>query len=409
MIKKSISRVFIVIVSIALLQILGTIILARNLTKDEMGLFRIILTIVDLGSLSCLAGMDHAFVRFFSSPGVSFKEYNWKSFLKKLSGLSLLILILGTLVIEGFFHLKPFVVAGTVAAIAMLAVVQMLAACSRAQQKYELAITFSRLHFVVFFIILLFLQHGGKLTFHNVILGFLIAVLAALVAVATTWGSRALSGKIPIPVSVVKNGFYYFGIGFSTLLLLQFNYLLIGKMLSYRALAVYSVTASVMRLFEFIQDATYYILAPHLNKSMRLPAQKIFVRLFGVGLLAALFYVFFGQALIHFLLKGRYDEGFYLLPFFIITGVLRILYVVPVSLIGGRSSEATLRNQFRIIIVAVILNIGLSYAFIRLWGLAGAAGASIIIWALLLGATIIGTKHDFIQTEEADFAATSSS
>ena len=72
MLKKNISQVFIIIVSIALLQITGTILLARALPKPDMGLLRLVLTIVELASLISLMGIDYSLVRFFSSSEMSF-------------------------------------------------------------------------------------------------------------------------------------------------------------------------------------------------------------------------------------------------------------------------------------------------------------------------------------------------
>jgi O-antigen/teichoic acid export membrane protein len=176
------------------------------------------------------------------------------------------------------------------------------------------------------------------------------------------------------------------------LILLQTGNLIIGKILSFKSLAVFAVTASVMRLFEFVQDAAYHVLAPHLNKSANKSLKKVFLKLFLTGLLVSLFYLVFAKPLIHLLFRGLYDEGLYLVPYFIGIGFIRTLFTLPASIIGGRSSAKALKNQFYITALAALLNLGLSLILINFWQLKGVAMANLISWIFLLIASFFSTQ-----------------
>ena len=383
MLKKLISRVFIIIAAIASFQILSTIILARYLPKPDMGLYRLILTIAEIGSLISLMGIDHSLVRFFSSSAVSINQYDWKKFLKSFSLIPLFIIITLLLIVSPIYKFSPFVIAGLFIILIMLTYIFIFASLLRAGHRYELSIFLSRLNFIIFFLVLAGLYIFKNISFRNALLGYVLAATLANFIVIFFNVRNIPSGKNPIPASVLKNGFYYFGLGVAVLLITQTGFLMMGKMLTYKDIAVYAIIASTMRLFEFAQDSSYYVLAPYLNKETHIPKRKIFLRLFLVAMAIAVFYIFFAKPLIHFLFKGNYDEGIYLVRFFIGIGIVRTLFILPASIVGGRSSEGTLRNLFYLMISAAVFNIFLSYAMINKMGLTGAALASLITWTLL--------------------------
>lgn len=391
MIKKTVSRVFIIIISIAFLQILGTLILARNLPKPEMGLLRLILTIVEVASIISLMGIDHSFVRFFSSAGILFDKYNWKYFLKKIFPFSLSLILIITFVFSLVYKFNLLISLSIIIILIMVTSIFILASFLRAQKKYALAIFFSRLNFIIFFFLLFGLYIFKTLSFQNALFCYVIAAILANTLIMNYCLKNIPSGTSPIPLSVLKTGLYYFGIGASMLAILQTGPLFIAKILSYRDVAIFTVIASVMRFFEFIQDSSYYVLVPHLNTQANIPARKIFLIIASGAIIVALIYILFGRIAIHLFFGGRYDDGIYLLPFFIGIGVIRTLYVLPASIIGGRCSEKVLRNQFYLSIAVAIFNIYLNYIFIHKWQLKGAALASIISWSLLFIISTLGT------------------
>jgi len=178
---------------------------------------------------------------------------------------------------------------------------------------------------------------------------------------------------------------------------LKASYLFIGKMLSYKDIAIYAVIASTMRLFEFEQDASYYVLVPHLNTKKHISFKRVLGLLLSIGLVTALIYILFGKTIVHLFFKGLYDTGIYLIPLFIAIGFIRLIYVLPASIISGRGSEDILRKYFYFTMLFSIINIGLFYVFIPKWGLKGAAIASAVTWAMLLITGSLLTKKHYIN------------
>ncbi len=403
MIKKAITRVFTIITLIAVLQILTTIILARNLSKTEMGIYRLLLNIVEIASLLSLFGIDHSFVRFFSSAGISFSKYDWIKFLKKFFMASFAIVIFIASIAGLTYKLSFPAILFIVIVTPMIASIFMLSAFLRAMQKYQLAIFINRMNFVLFFIFLSALWIFKNITLVNVLTFYTFTAILANLIVVCYCLKNIPSGNTQIPLSVIKNGLYYFGNGISLILILQAGPLIIAKMLSYKDLALYTITASIMRIFEFIYDSCYHVLTPYLNVKTNAPAKKIFKVLLLMAFLTAIFYMLAGKMILHLLFKGLYDEGAYLLPLFIAIGTTRILYTLPASIIGGRSSESILRNQFFVMLSIAILNIILNYVLINKMALTGAAVANLISWILLFLITFSATQKYIIN--ESDYAS----
>ena len=176
------------------------------------------------------------------------------------------------------------------------------------------------------------------------------------------------------------------------MLILQTGYLVIGKMLTLRDLGVYTIVSAIMRLFEFVQDAFYYVLAPHLNSRETLPVGKIVGTLALATLLTAAFYLALGKFLLHLFFRGLYDEGGYLLPYFVCLGIIRNTYIIPASILGGRSSDRTLRNQLYFMVVIACANFFLTYVCVQIWKLAGVIIATAIVWLIVSAVSWSWTK-----------------
>jgi O-antigen/teichoic acid export membrane protein len=384
MIKKAISKVFLIISSVACLQIISTILLARHFNKSEMGLYRLILTIVELGTMVSLFGSDYSLVRFFSKEETAFHAYDWMSFVKKIFIVSLVLIAVCTAFGTILYGFDTWAIITLPILMSLLASIFLFSALLRAQRKYTLAIFFNRCNFAIFFLFIITLYFLRSLTLSAAFSSFIIAASIANGILIYYCKKHIPAGDKKIPLAVFKNSFPYFGLGVTILLILQTGPLLIGKILSYRELAIYVVIASLMRIFEFSQDASYYVLVPYMNAKDTIPMKKLFLGVLAMGIAISLFYAFSGTFIINLCFRGLYNEGKYLLPYFIAIGLIRTLYILPASFIGGRSSEATLRHLFYITAIASLLNLLLSYFFILKWQLRGAAWAQIVTWSFVV-------------------------
>ncbi len=392
MVKKSISRVFVIIASIAFLQIIGTIILARNFSKPEMGFYRLVLTMIEYGSLLAIIGIDHSIVRFFSSTESAFSQYNWKKFIRFLTAPIFFISLAFILLMSAAYKLKPEISILIFISIILTGFAGLLSSFLRAQKKYTLSAFLGRLNFMFFFAAVLLLLAFKNLSVTKTLLLYLFSLLISFSILKTYVFNKIPSGERGLPSSIFRNSSYYFGMGLAFITIIQAGNFFIAKMLSLKDLGIYAVIFGIMRLFEFTQDSIYYVLVPALNVKKNIPARIIFLVLLLIGIIIGLFYLIAGGLIVHWLFSGRYDEGIPLIPLFIIIGIIKTLLILPTSIIGGKSSEQTLRRQCHLFILAALVNILLTVVFIRLWQLKGAVLASLVSWMLLLIFSTIGTK-----------------
>jgi O-antigen/teichoic acid export membrane protein len=208
MIKKVVSKVFLIIISLAFLQIIGTILLARTLPKQDMGFYRFLLTLIDLGVVWATIGIDHSLVRFFSSASTHIEEYNWKIFIKKILLLSALIAIAISIIYALIYKLSFITICFTSVSIIMVSSALIFSSFLRAKEKYELAIFFSRNIFLIFLIILLTIYALNLISITNVILGYLLSALLANCLVAYYFIKNIKNGDKTIPAAIIKNGLY---------------------------------------------------------------------------------------------------------------------------------------------------------------------------------------------------------
>lgn len=401
MVKRSISRVFVLIASIALLQIVSTILLARNFTKPEMGFYRLILTMIEYGSLLAIMGMDHSIVRFFSSAESIFSQYNWKKFLGFFSTPLFLISFAFILLMSAAYKLKLEISILIFISIILTSFAGLLSSFLRAQKKYTLSTFLGRMNFLIFFAAVLLLLVLKNLSVTKTLFAYLISLLIALSILKNYTFNKMPSGKLNLPSSIFRNSSYYFGIGLALITMIQAGNFFIAKMLSLKDLGVYAVIFGIMRLFEFTQDSIYYVLVPALNAKKHIPAKTIFLALLLIGIIIGFFYLAAGGLIVHWLFSGRYDEGIPLIPLFVITGIIKTLLILPTSIIGGKSSEQTLRRQCYLFILTALVNIALIIVFIRQWQLKGVVLANLVSWMLLLLFSTIGTKKYWVsQTAE---------
>ena len=101
-----------------------------------------------------------------------------------------------------------------------------------------------------------------------------------------------------------------------------------------------------------------------------------------------------GRDVVDFLYQGRYNEGTYLILPFALSGIAKLFYSVPSSVIGGRLPRPALKQFMWFNLGAVVLHIALDVIMIRAMGLLGAAIATAIAWGLrLAGGYVIIARH----------------
>jgi O-antigen/teichoic acid export membrane protein len=398
-IRKDVVAVFAIMALMSLFHITNTLILARNLSKPQMGLFRMVLTLAQFIFVISLLGMDASFIRFFSRKNPA--GYRWRPYLGKVLFFCAIPALILAFAAGSFYNLQGWYIFYLIAAI-LLSMANRLFTSLLKAKKYFAKATFLERSSSIFFFIFLIIFVASKGIYLNMV--FLAYIISALLAVALIifFAFRFLpSGKKPLPRHLPSNGLIFFGILATTIAMLNASQLFIAKMVSYQALAVYTVVLSVMRIFELSMNALYHVFVPSFNNDRPLEARRTIIFLLLIALAIGAFYFVLGGPLIHFLFQGKYDEGISLVPFFIGLGIMRILYIFPASIAAGRAKGKTLRRFFYFNCLAAVCGLFIHYFFIMKWQLEGAALATGLTWTLAVFLSFIAVKDEIFKKKPA--------
>ena len=188
----------------------------------------------------------------------------------------------------------------------------------------------------------------------------------------------------PVPLSVMREGPVFFGLSISFTVMVTIDQLIVGKMMRYDDLAVYATIFAVMKAFDFLFQATAYVLMPRVNAMRTISLSRLNLSMAAAAVALAVAYLVLGDDVVHLLYGGRYDQGTILIVPFVVAGVFKLFYALPTSIIGGRLPMKALRQFLWFNLAGMALNVGLDIVLIREHGLLGAAVATAIAWAVRL-------------------------
>ena len=375
-------RVFVVVLLGAGLQLVTQALLARSLPKTQVGLISLLLGALPILSTFSMAGQGASAVRFLSKTerGV----YDTAAHVRRVLALVLPLGVLAALACAGFYGLGWGLAVVLVALVASQNTAVTVSSVMRAEHRYELAMTAVRLPAMAVAVLLVALRLFGALTYTAAVatlgVGFLLSGLLLAVRGTRTVG---MGGK-PVPRSVVREGVLLLGLNLSFAVMVSVDKLIIGRMLPYAHLAVYASIFAVMRGFDFLFYSISYVLMPRVNVLQKLELRKYNVLIAGLAGAVTVAYLLLGDDVVRVLYAGHYDEGARLILPFALSGIAKLFYSVPSSVIGGRLPRPALKQFLWFNLAGVVVNIVLDIIMIRAMGLMGAAIATAIAWGLRL-------------------------
>lgn len=378
-----VGRVLLVVLFSAGIQILTQAVLARSLSKAEVGVVSLLLGAVALLSTLSLLGQDSSTVRFLSRAGVA--GYDAAAHVRRVL---LIVVPLGVVAALGgarFYSLGGIVLAAAIVLVVSENVITVITSVMRAAHRYELAVTGTRLPLLAVGAVLLALYAAHAVSF-SATMSIVIAAFAgtALVLVARLPNAAPRGGE-PVPGSVMREGLIFCGLSISFSVMVTIDQLIIGKMMRYDDLAVYATIFAVMKAFDFLFQATAYVLMPRVNAMRAVSLRRLNLSMGAAALAVAVPYLVFGHDVVHVLYGGRYDQGSFLIVPFVVAGVFKLFYALPSSIIGGRLPIQALRQFLWFNLGGMVLNVALDIILIREHGLLGAAIATAIAWAVRVG------------------------
>lgn len=375
--KKKVSSVFLILTVSAVAELLTNVMLGRALSVDMFGRFKFVVTVATALSLSLLFGQNTAIIKVLSKD--DFGRFNWKKFLLSWIGLAGLIGIVAVGLIAHYYRLTYEVYFIYVAFITSIAA-EYFSSVMRSRGSYNFSMFLSKSAAIGFCatIAVVFCCFKG-ISFYKLLAVY--AVCSSIPVLIGIYATRFFeNGHKDFPNRIIKEGLFLFLITVSYVILGQVDQFFIAKMLGYESLAGYSVMITICRGFDLISMALWFVLMPHYAKGAMRSVKSDSLK---SGVLAggmALFYVIAGGFLLHILFKGKFDGSLYLLKFFIVIGICKVLYAIPSGIIGGRLSAKYLKIFLWASLVGIVINILGNYFLIPIWGLSGSATATMVSW-----------------------------
>lgn len=378
-----VGRVFAIVLAAAALQVLGQTVLARVLPKDEVGIVSLLLGALPLLSSLSLLGQDSSSVRFFTKDDAGLYDAR-----RHFRDVLLIVLPLGAVV--ALAGARFYSLAGLAALAAVVLVVSqnattMTTSALRARHLYELAMAGTRLPVIVTALAFAVLAASGRLTLPLSLWSVIGAYSVTALFLVLCTVPKLPSAERRVPRSVIRNGLFFLGISVSLSVMVAMDKLIIGKLLPMSELAVYATVFAVMKGFDFLFYSFTYVLMPRVNIMERLSLRRLNLVIAAVAVVVAVSYLLVGRQVVHVLFDGKYDLGAYLILPFTLSGVLKLFYSVPSSVIGGRLPRVALRQFLWFNLAGIVVNVALDVVLIMSMGLLGAAIATAIAWALRLG------------------------
>ena len=384
------------------LQIVTQALLARSLPKTQVGLISLLLGALPILSTLSMAGQSASAVRFLSRTERG--TYDTVAHVRRVLALVLPLGVVAGLAGAGFYELGWGLALVLVALVVSQNTALTVSSVMRAEHRYELAMTTVRFPAMAAAVVLVVLRLFDALTYTSalVTLGVTFGLSGLLIAVRGTRTSG--TGGKPVPRSVLREGVFFLGLNLSFAIMVSVDKLVIGKMLPYAHLAVYASIFAVMRGFDFLFYSITYVLMPRVNVLRKLELRKYNLLIAALAGFLTLGYLLLGDDVVSFLYAGHYDEGAYLILPFALSGIAKLFYSVPSSVIGGRLPRSALKQFLWFNLGAVVVNIVLDIIMIKAMGLMGAAIATAVAWGLRLagGYVILARNRSLLAapTEE---------
>jgi len=393
-----VGRVLAVVLLGAGLQIVTQTLLARSLPKTQVGLISLLLGALPILTTLSMAGQGASAVRFLSKSARG--TYDTAAHVRRILALVLPLGVVAALGGAGFYGLGWGLGLVLVALVVSQNTAVTVSSVLRAEHRYELAMTAMHLPAMAAAVVLIVLRLSGALTYTSVVVTFGVAFLLSACLIAVR-GTRTIgTGGKAVPRSVVREGLFLLGLNISFAVMVSVDKLIIAKMLPYAELAVYASIFTIMRGFDFLFYSISYVLMPRVNVLQKIRLRQYNLLIAGLACVVTVVYLILGDDIVSFLYEGRYDEGAYLILPFALSGIAKLFYSVPSSVIGGRLPRPALKQFLWFNLAAVVVNIVLDVIMIRAMGLMGAAIATAIAWGLrLVGGYIIIARNRSLLEE----------
>jgi O-antigen/teichoic acid export membrane protein len=393
---KGTTLVFLGTVASTILWFATKILIVRNTTKEELGIYSLAIAVVGIFSLIAGAGLQNGVTRYISIFLGKNKENDAKAVSKAsiqiatLAGItaSLLLYIFAAPIAQHVFYMPEFTLPLKVISMFVFfeVVSKVLIGVMRGYGIIKPMVYYINIGQPLFFLIFLIVCFSIKLPFISVLYAFVFSMLLVMISIGT-YGHKKVGfspfalrgGKFKMELlrfSVPLLGVAVMGIVFT-----RTDTLMLGRYATAEDVGVYNVSISLVRLLTFVLGAAAFVFMPvagDMYAKKQLPELKRTYQILTKWVFSAtlpLFFVmfFFPEMIITFLFGERYIDSSIPLR------ILSLGFMVYVF-VGTNTMMLTVlgmsKKLMNVSIFGTVLNILLNYILIKRLGF-GIIGASV--------------------------------
>jgi O-antigen/teichoic acid export membrane protein len=359
-------------------------------TSAEFGQYSFVKQAIPLIMSFAFLGLDQALVRVIARERLS--DFSWRKTTAQIIGISSVLTTVILYFSSRWYALEQYMILiiglGTVS----LTVIYVISSILRADHDFIpsqiLQNLWRYLHFLVVLLLYFFgLLSGSRASY----LLLMVLLINAAVALGVVW-----LGKKPGPKPILLGPLYAEGVLFwlflsSLTLANTLDQMLLAKFSSFSEVGEYAALWNILGApFLVVSSSFGYVALPMVVRkrlSSVLDARLIGVVLvLGIGMVIWSFSV--GDWLIDLVYDGKYQITFTLMSVFVATGVLRLVYFFPSTMLGGRADRKLLLQFACFAIAGVLVHGMLGWMLIPRWGIFGAGLASMANWTFRCGGGI---------------------
>ena len=349
---------------------LRNIILGRALSISDFSKYSLALTLIAILSAFLLFGQHKGYIRFFIKN--SLEDYNWKKPIYFLIIISASISLITLPIISNYYVVDFSFIFFCFCTIVSSIIVEMSVNVLKTIKEFNYAIIIQRTNKIIIalLVLIVFLIDQLMLTKVFFLLGLVNAIYSIFVSIFTY--KKIKSGSKKIPTRSIKAGFYFH---LQDIIVLFQTYginLIIVEKLGLESLGVFFALSIILRIFEIFNQATDFITMPSSGLFNEKSVSIILKKNTFIGLIISLFFIFLGDDFLSFIYNGKYDDYFGLIHWVCTLGVIKLLEIIPSSIISGIFKRKILKRYVFFNLGMTLIMIPLSIVLMSTFNLLGA-------------------------------------
>ena len=356
---------------------LRNIFLGRALSISDFSKYSLALTLIAILSAFLLFGQHKGYVRFFIKN--SLEDYNWKKPIYFLIIISASVSLITLPIISSYYEVDFSFVFFCFCTIISSIIVEMSANVLKSIKEFNYAIVIQRTNKIIIALLILLVYLFDKLILGNIffLLGAVNAIYSIFVLIITY--KKIKTGFKKIPTSSIKAGFYFHLQDIIVLIQVYGINLIIVEKLGLESLGVFFALSVILRIFEVFNQSTDFITMPSSGSFNGKTVSIILKKNILIGLIISLFFIFLGDNFLSFIYNGKYDDYLNLILWVCILGAIKLLEIIPSSIISGIFKRKVLKRYVLFNVGMTLIMIPISIVLMSIFNLLGAIISLLII------------------------------